>query len=343
MNGVETEYICYNESMIFYLKGYQHSLGDISEMLSLQSVIRIFAYSAVLVVLFVRLYYGLFSYNATPLIYLTMVVVAVSISMLLISHWNMYKSWQTFFIKTLPILDLVIISALVHLSSGIESRFSFLYILPCLSLIVFSIKDVIRMAFLSFASYTAVILFNHFNAREVVEYSSEQLSAIMILRMGLIISITIFTATLLILYVARLISRHIDKKDEAIFAAASTLSDPLEEAAVLLEQIKIGQVISTEVYSKITHLQSGIRDSLVEKNFIMEKAQTSAPMCKKVNLHLKLDCTMCNKRINLFGKFWSIPRGYKVAFNFGKHNNEIHCDACHTKNGSRCDYCESWR
>lgn len=332
--------------MIFYLKGYEHSISDISEMLKLQSVIRIFSYSVLLGVLFVRLHYGLFSYVPNPIIYLTMTMLTIGVTMFLISYRNIYQKWQTFFIKALPIFDLVVISSLVYFSNGIESRLAFLYILPCLSLVVFSIRDLLKIAFLSFISYTVVILvdyFNIFGVREVTTYTAEQLSVIAVLRMGLIISITVFTATLLILYVVRVISRHIDKKEEAIFLTANKLSDPLEETAILLGQLKVGQELSVEMYSKIVNLQSDIRDSLIEKNLIIEKVRESAPMCRKINIRNTLVCGMCNKKIKIFQKFWSIPKGYKFAFNFGVHQNEVHCDACHTKDGDHCDYCEVWK
>lgn len=332
--------------MIFYLKGYEHSVHDISEMLKLQSIIRIFAYCALLGVLFVRLYYGLFSYIPNLIIYLTMTMLVVGTTMFLISYKNIYQNWHSFFIKNLPILDLIVISALVYFSNGIESRFSFLYILPCISLVIFSIQDLLKIAFLSFVSYAAVILIDYFNifgTKEVIQYTSEQLSIIVILRMGLIISITAFTATLLVLYVVRVISRHIDEKEEAIFLTANRLSDPLEETIILLEQLKTGQELSKEMYSKIIELQSNVKNSLIEKNLIMEKARESAPMCQKINILTTLECGMCNKKIKIFQKFWSIPKGYKLAFNYGAYQNEIHCNVCHTKNGDHCDYCEAWK
>lgn len=332
--------------MIFYLKGYEHSVEDISEMLKLQSIIRIFAYCVLLGVLFVRLYYGLFSYISGPIIYLTMIMLTIGAAMFLISYKNIYQGWHTFFIKSLPILDLIVISSLVYFSNGIESRFSFLYILPCLSLVVFSIRDLLKVALLSFISYTAVILLDYYNIfgiREVVQYTAEQLSVIVILRMGLIISITVFTSTLLVFYVVRAISRHVDKKEEAVFLTANKLSDPLEETSVLLGQLKVGQELSAEMYSKIVELQSDVRNSLIEKNLIMEKARESAPMCRKINIRTALECGMCNRKIKIFERFWSIPKGYKIAFNYGVYQNEAHCDKCHTKSGDHCDYCEVWK
>lgn len=332
--------------MIFYLKGYEHTHGDILEMLHLQSVIRVFAYALLLAVLFIRVKYELFTYSAAPAIGLVCCALAISIATLVVSRKDVYQKLHTFLIKSLPIVDLLIISALVHISNGAESRLAFLYILPCLSLVVFSIRDLLRIAVLSFVAYSAVILidyFDMFGAKEILPYTTDQIAIISILRMGLVISITIFTAVNIILYVARVISRHIDKKEEAIFAAASRLSDPLEDTSVLLEQIKSERGVNTDVYSKIETLQLNIQTALVEKNSIIEKARESAPMCRKIDLSFVRTCGMCNEKIGLFERFWSIPKGFKMAFNYGQHQNEVHCDACHVKGGDSCEYCEAWK
>jgi hypothetical protein len=263
----------------------------------------------------------------------------------LIVKKKIFSSQYSNLIKLMPFIDIVLISFVVFFSGGIESKFAFLYVLPCLSFVLFSLRDVIKTCALSLIAYALIILadyYNFFPTNIVIEYTIKQLAVANILRIALIISIAVVTTMLLFVRIMRMNDSKKEKDDYALFSIAQKLSQPLENTDAFLESLANTKVITPEIAKKIVNLREQINESIEQKSLILEKNEEPTPLRRAINWKTNTECRLCNKAIGIGGLYWAIPKEYKMSHTVGKYDNDVHCNKCHKNQGATCSYCEVW-
>ncbi len=332
--------------MFFYLKDCHHSEGDISKMLETQSTIRLISYTLVFITLIIRFIYGIFSYSPQAVISIALAACFLSAATLFIVRSKLLISHYKHFIQVLPVVDILFVTFIVHFSGGIESKFAFLYVLPCLSLVLFSLRDVVRVSIVSLGAYAAVMAADYYDLfpnKIVIDYTAGQLAVTNMLRLSLIISIAVITVILLIVRSMRMYNVQKEKNDEVLFSIAQSMSEPLEGALTLLETLEHRQTISHNASAAIERLKTRVVAALEQKTALLETIEEPTPVTCNFNWHAGLTCRLCSNPIKIAEQYWSIPKSYKLTHTFGKYQNDVHCNACHLGRGAAsCSYCEIW-
>lgn len=330
--------------MLFYPASGIHNKEELRNIFRIESLIRVVSYLFLSITLTVRLYLNLFSYDPTPLLLLAYGAFLISSFSLIVANKGWLAKYYTRLIQILPFIEIALITAMVHFSGGIESRLSFLYLLPCLSVSLFSLRFAIGISLTSLFAYAGLILSTFYEIIPAVErfgYSMGELAFINFLRLTLMIGITMFVA---IIFFARLleISRsRLDNRDKTLSSVANQLTEPLEKASSVLESIKRGHVVSEETIREAELLKTNIQDTLLKVSDLISEAQEPTPLSLAINFHKGNVCNVCNKPIIFLERYWAIPKSYRIINKFGQHQNEIHCNTCHTAE-KECTYCAIW-
>ncbi len=331
--------------MYFYLGDCNYSKEEISVMLSVQTLIRVTIYFLLTLALIIRSAFGLFAYDTKIAIALAAGSLLLNTSFFYLARQRIFQTHHAQFIRVLPVVDIVLISLMVFLSGGIESRFSFLYVLPCLSLVPFSFRDVMKISAVAIVAYILVVAIDYYGIIQIMEhfsYSVGQLAFIGVIRLVFIILLTVISVLLLLTQLLRTIHSNIERKNEAVFNIINELGGSLEEVHDFLYKFKAGTEPSHKLYKESEMLQAKITDALSIKDQLLAKAEQAVPMSRMTAWGSGLTCQVCNKKIKLFGHYWAIPSGYRFSHNYGNYQNELHCDSCHQTYGGPCLYCQVW-
>jgi hypothetical protein len=331
--------------MHFYLGECNYSEEEISVMLSVQTLIRCLAYLLLTLALTARSIFGLFAYDIEFVLALSIGVLILNLFFFYLARQRVSQSKHIQFIKALPIVDIIFASFTVHLSGGIESQVSFIYLLPCLALLPFSFRDVLKISGLSLIAYLSVIMADYYGFFPITErfsYTVGQLAFIDAIKLALLILITVLSVLLLLTHLMRTIHSQMERKNEIIFSITHELGTTLEEAHGFLYKFRASTNSFDRLYEESEILQNKISEGLRIKDQLLEKTEQAVPMSRLMAWRSGLVCQVCNKRIKFLGHYWAIPSGYSFAHNYGNYQNELHCESCHTSYGGQCMYCHIW-
>lgn len=289
---------CYTFSM-----EYIHRSG--AQRAYLQSAYSTALYGALLIILSLRLLWGLFDYDPLGVLASSLALVFMSAACLCLARLTIPGLARTLLIAQ-PIIGIIGISAIVHFSGGASSNLIFLYSIPALSSIWVS------GTFALFTALAAIFSLGMLLGAELAGslptvtksgYEASQLLAIHMSRLILLLSVVLGASLMYKSYFARKHRAYADLHDETIYKLAQELPQPVASA-------------------------------------ILSRFEADSPLRPQRALSVGLSCTACRSRIILGQTYWGYVEHEIDISELGQYRNDIHCAVCHK--GQVCDICAAY-
>jgi len=313
------------------------SRNDLAESFRAQSLFRTICYSLLMISLLVRFKFDLFSYDPNILVVLVMVALGLNIIGSIFSFQKLSSGALTVITITALLLDIVLISLMILFSGGLQSKFAFYLFLPCLLAVGISIRFTAIVACTAIFSYITVIALDYFNIAGVdtTPYTTEQLLTVNIIRIVLGITVMVIAGAFFTWQITRKSYRHIDKRDQDMFAVLDRISGSLQRASALAVKIDNGS-------SDLRDLKTEIGDVLTITEGALQEFTEPVPVSSRINFHLNRTCGICGETIEFLNPYWGVLAQHFLTHDHGPYRNDIHCADCHIEGGVPCVFCMQW-
>lgn len=334
--------------MARFFAGAAYERGP-SSMLQLQSSLRIVAYAILLGTFAVRFFSGLFDYNPSAVITLATVGLLVSLGVYLSLPYQDKATRRVMF--TLPFLDVVLITCMIHYSGGVHSSLIFLYLLPAISSVLFSVRFAWATGGTIILSLTVLLCLQYFEILPVVAktgYTGGQLAFVHIFRLTVMQVIVIGSGLLLISYLIHGHRAISSRRESTAYFIAHKLHWPLLKTQIFLDRVKESSSESTHIdfLKEAMDLRREVDESLkIVERELSTLNHISAPIMQNLRLFRNVDCSTCTKRVSFLQRYWGIPEWYRRMYDLGEFKNDLHCSGCHSHSArthGECEHCVPW-